>query len=282
MAFTLQSEIDTANQSLLRLGDKSGLITLANFATNPVGVKANLLFPQTRNSLLRSFEWYWASTRTDLVLINTLTLDAAPTPANFAVGAILTGTDSGATCAVLEVTSGTVYVVAYLTGTFTDGEEISDNATIVNSLTCAAGYPVIAEDVPNDTHWEHQYQLPTDFLRKVSEHHGYHRHHFSIEGRRLYSNHDEFRLHYIRCIPNPDDWDALFKEFFVLQLALKLLPAIGGVSTPTLNAELQGELRVARAYARTVCAAETNNSGNSAWVNARFGSGKVFGDAYHR
>ena len=54
------AEIVIANQSLAKIGAKS--ITLA-VQTSPEGVQANLHYEQTRDSLLESFEWKFASGR---------------------------------------------------------------------------------------------------------------------------------------------------------------------------------------------------------------------------
>ena len=271
MAFTA-NELVPINQALGRIGS---LRLLISDITSSQYLQATLYYGQTRDALLRSFEWYWAGTKTDLVLIKTLTLAAAPTPAIFVVGAILTST-SGVTCKVLEVISSTVYVVAYLSGTFVDGEDITDDSIVTNTATGSTGFPTVIEDVPTDTHWKHQYQLPTDLLRILTEHHRHHWHHFAIEGKRLYTNHDRFRLHYIRYMPNPLDWDVLFTEVLVLALALKMLPALSGTAGATLYQTLQLELKQAMARARSVCSVETNNTGYSSWNLARYGSGKVY------
>ena len=61
MAFTLQAEIDLVNQATNRLGCKTD-ITLAGYASDPVGKKADLFFGQTRDALIRSYNWNFAET----------------------------------------------------------------------------------------------------------------------------------------------------------------------------------------------------------------------------
>jgi hypothetical protein len=75
----------------------------------------------------------------------TLTIDAAPTPADFAPGATLTGGTSGATCVVVAKESSTVYQCNTLSGTFSDDEVITDDAGSPNSRDCATGYPVVVQ-----------------------------------------------------------------------------------------------------------------------------------------
>jgi len=74
-------------------------------------------------------------------LYHDLTVDTAPTAAAFEVGATLTGATSGVTCDVVKKVSDTYYIVTEPSGTFTDGEVISDGT---NSVDCATGYPVVA------------------------------------------------------------------------------------------------------------------------------------------
>jgi hypothetical protein len=68
-----------------------------------------------------------------------LTLDAAPTPGDFAPGATLTGVTSGKTATVISKISSTQYYCNGITRPgFTDGETIGDGT---NSRACAAGWP---------------------------------------------------------------------------------------------------------------------------------------------
>ena len=70
--------------------------------------------------------------------IELLTIDATPTPAVWAAGATLTGATSLKTCTVISKVTATTYMVESRSGTFTDGEIISDGT---NSRDCGAGYP---------------------------------------------------------------------------------------------------------------------------------------------
>ena len=70
--------------------------------------------------------------------IELLTIDATPTPTTWAAGATLTGATSLKTCTVISKVTATTYMVESRSGTFTDGEIISDGT---NSRDCGAGYP---------------------------------------------------------------------------------------------------------------------------------------------
>lgn len=77
------------------------------------------------------------------VLMETLEIDSAPAPGDYAVDATITGGTSGTTAVIHSKTDSTHYVIKQRDGTFTDGEVISDGT---NSLDCAAGYPIVADD----------------------------------------------------------------------------------------------------------------------------------------
>src|SRR4030042_1573877 len=119
----VQAEIDLCSQAYERIG--SGSFTLANQATNVLGIRGNLHYAQTKNSLLRSYEWNFARARATLAQISTLLLDVMPTAA-WAVGDTVTGITSGTTAEILTVTSETEYEIIHLDGTFEDGETITN------------------------------------------------------------------------------------------------------------------------------------------------------------
>ncbi len=61
-----------------------------------------------------------------------LTLDVAPTPADFAAGATITGATSTQTCVVISKLTSTTYRVKNRTGAFTLGEVLSDGTNSAN------------------------------------------------------------------------------------------------------------------------------------------------------
>lgn len=68
-----------------------------------------------------------------------LVLDAAPAGGAWSAGDIITGATSGETCKIVSVNDSTHYYIKHLTGSFTDGEVLSNQSA--NSRDCAATYP---------------------------------------------------------------------------------------------------------------------------------------------
>lgn len=253
-------------------------------------------YEQTRNSLLESYEWPFATDREELGKISTIVLDAEPGPDNWAVEDTITGISSGTTAEILTVTSGTEYEIIHLSGDFTDGETIT-NATIYtvtwegiaveygddevvwyddsdDQTNCGTGYPEVAEIAP-DFEWSHQYHLPNDFLRlkDIYEDDGTERpgNRWVIEGKRILTNYDTCNIKYIKKVTDPDDFKPLFTEVLILRTALKLVPPLAGTKTNPLKADIKEDLRVALTSARLVAAQETNVSGRNDWDLARYG-----------
>lgn len=76
----------------------------------------------------------------------TMTADVSCT--NWVAGAYITGQTSGATARIIKKNSATSFIIAEVTGTFTDGEVIADDAGTPNSYDLGAGYPQLATAVP--------------------------------------------------------------------------------------------------------------------------------------
>jgi hypothetical protein len=300
MAFTA-NELKVVNQALGRIGatnikdSENGLATCNNYA------QANLHYTQTRDALLRSYEWNFALAQAKLDLISTLVLDTQPLPDNWVVGDTITGVNSNVTAEILTVTSGTEYEIIYLSGVLTDGETIT-NSTVYHvyweqipltwegenvwwyddtydQVNCGVGYPIVTSITPT-YRYGFQYQLPADFDRLQRRHRNWSR--YEIQGNRLLTHDDTVKITYVKKITDPDDFDHLFTEVLILKLALKLLTPLAGTQTTTFRQELSLELRDAMARARTVSSAEDNCTGESSWNLARYGSGKIYPlDATH-
>jgi hypothetical protein len=293
MAALTQSEIDVLNQALDRLA--AAQITLAGTTTNEYLV-CNRHYAQTRDSLLRSFQWPFASDRATLSQISTLELDTAPGPDAWAVGDVITGITSGTTAEILTVTSNTEYEIIHLSGDFTDGETIT-NATVEkvywegipvtwedeqvywyddsdsDQVVCGTGYPAVLEIMP-DFEWDHQYQLPNDFVRlkKVYEDDGvdYVDDRFEREGQRILTNYDSCNIKYVKDVTDPTEFDALFEEVLILRLAMKLANPLAGIRASDLKAEISQELKVAESKAKIVAIQEVNVSGRSDFNLAKY------------
>ena len=180
-------------------------------------------YERTRDSLLRSWLWPWATDRAALVKIQTLTVDLTPAPAAWSVGDVLVGASSGTTCTVLVVNSVTEYVVAYLDGDFTDSEVIADDGS-VNSIDCADDYPTVADTAPATVvDFALQYELPTDFVRLESifelDDSDYRDDRFKREGNRILTNYTTLEISYVKKITDPTRFEDLLAELFILKLA---------------------------------------------------------------
>jgi hypothetical protein len=290
-----EDELTVVNQATDRAS--LGQIAYATQTTLPA-LTAIRHYEQTRNSLLESFEWPFATDREELGKISTIVLDAEPGPANWAVGDVITGVSSGTTAEILTVTAGAIYEIIHISGDFTDGERIT-NATVydvtwegvsveyedetvcwyddsdADQVTCGTGYPDVDEITP-DFEWTHQYHLPNDFLRlkKIYEDDGTDQvdNRWEREGQRILTNYDTCNIKYIKKITDPDDFDPLFTEVLILRTALKLVPPLAGAKTNPIKADIKEDLRVAETKARLVAAQETNVSGRQDWDLARYGN----------
>ena len=292
----IQDEIDyVVNPALDRI--HAGIITLANSTTKEEGKSADRNYSRTRNSLLRSFEWPWASTRAELSIINTLTLDRMPTAA-WSVADTITGITSGTTAEILKVNSGSSYVVIRQSGDFTSGETIT-NATVETvyydgvevtyegetvysydssaayQINCATGYPTAVALAPSHK-WTYQYYLPDDFvrIRNVYEEDDIDAvdYRWTREGKRILTDYDSVNIKYVQSITDPTEFDELFLEVFILRLALKLLPILAGTASRSFREDLRAELQETEARARVISFQEDNTTGRDHFNNARYSS----------
>ena len=291
MAFSI-TELNLVNQSLGRIGANK-IVSIADITSNEY-VQSLLHYSQTRDALLRSFEWDFAIGQAKLALISNMMLDVEPRPSAWIVGDTITGLSSYVSAEILTVISNTEYEIAYISGTFTDGERIT-NADVEkvywegievtyedeivlwydggSELACGTGYPVVVAIKPL-LHYGYQFELPKDYDRLTKN--WRRAYHWTIQGHRLLTSSTTANIEYVKKITDPALFDPLFTEVLILALALKLLAPLAGTSTTSLRQELNQELKNANARARTVCAAETNNTGYSGWNLARYGSGKIY------
>jgi hypothetical protein len=144
-----------------------------------------------------------------------------------------------------------------------------------------------ANDTSPDFEWDYAFDLPTDFLRLISV--------FSdnsalgqntlfsykLEGKQLLTDESTCYLRYIKKVTTVTDFEPLFIECLVLQLALKMVPAIAGVGSSgqilarEIRDELYGSPRKPGLMSRVKALdrQETNTIGRSdrpLWNNARW------------
>ncbi len=128
-------------------------------------------------------------------------------------------------------------------------------------------------DAP-DFEWNTQFDLPNDFLRFKSFYSGnntrlqtYTRG-FAIEGNKLLTDEDTCEIRYIKKVTNPAEFDPLFIEVLVIQLAIKLVMSLAG--DRLLRRELIEEMRLVLPAVRTMDRQETNTIGRAlSWNEAR-------------
>jgi len=183
-----------ANIGLLSIGEST--ITSID-ATKPDAVKIALIFENVTKELLAE-DWFFSRKRVklaDLTQVYKLTVDTAPTPAAWVVGATLTGATSAVTCTVVEPLSPTVYLVTEPSGDWTDGEVVSDGT---NSVDTATGYPLSSDTLEHGS-WRYGFKRPTDllYLLKNSDL-GCDRSNFPYapEGQIIFTNHSDAYLRY--------------------------------------------------------------------------------------
>jgi len=120
-----------------------------------------------------------------------------------------------------------------------------------------AGGTALATDVTFDNisvyvvpifEWTYGYRLPTDFLAMRSVYGGgvllNTPYSYALEGKFLYSSENEMEIRYIKQVTAVTDFDPLFLEVFVLQLALKMIFPIAGVGSAgrAMAADIKEEL----------------------------------------
>ena len=106
--------------------------------------------------------------------------------------------------------------------------------------------------------WDYQYILPADFLRHILIYDGSDRPEgrtyvsYEFEGNRLLIDESSVEMKYIKWVSSPADWDRLFIEVLVLQLAQKLVIPLsgGGKEGMALKADIDQELYGSRRYGR--------------------------------
>lgn len=239
MALTTD-EIVIVNQANARIGAKS--ITLAVQAS-PEGIYDNLFYGQTRNSLLRSFEWPFASGRIELV-------------AGWATSIVYT-TDQ------YVWSSSLLYkcAIAHTSGTFA-----TDLAAVRWTLYSTR---------PSHE-WDYQYSLPADYIRLKSSYlesdGDLPNERWTIEGTLFLTNDDEVQLNYVKKITDPVVFDPLFTEVLVLQLALKLVNPLAKVGSSALKQEIKQDIGLLLPRVRTICRQEINTTGRSDWNLQRYQS----------
>lgn len=236
------TETAICNMALGRIGAKR--LAALDTDDSPEAILCRLHYSQTRDALFRFFTWTFASTRLSLV-------DAWATATAYTTDQYVWQSSVLYKCAI-----------AHTSGTF--------------ATDLAAAKWTVYSTRPS-FEWDYQYVLPSDYLRMIynySENESdLPNERFTIESKKLLTNDDEALIVYIRQVTDPAEFDPLFVEILVLQLALKLINPIAGTGTISLKEEIKNDLKVLIPQAKAICRQETNTSGRNDWILARYGSG---------
>ena len=296
MALTSE-EFVICNQALGKIAAKQ---IVAEETTSYPSQQCLLHFDQTRDALLRSYDWPFAKTR--LRLVSGWLTDTVYTTDQYVwqsgllykcATAHTSGTFATDLTAVKWTLQSTVSAWTTTPTTYVVGELTTTNALLYKCLVAhtggtfatdlAAGKWVLQTTKPTNV-FGYNYDLPVNCLRltknflpnswNYSERHPisdqYHR--WELETNTILTDDDEVDIVYIDTIDTTTEWDALFTELFICHLAKKLLAPLAGAGpgTASLRNDLDIEIREINHKARTVGSQEGNNSGSSDWNNARY------------
>jgi len=261
------AELVICNQAMSLIG--ATIIDSTDSSTADTGTggkgyeKCDLIYDQTRDALLRSFEWNFARVRIDLVG-NWVTDESYTTDQYVWVDSVLYKCNTAHT----STTWDTDYV---LDGT----DHVMDGLDYVvdDSVTCY--WDMITDRT--ETYWGYRYALPADFCRFVIRWLKHNETRIRIEGTNLLTDEEAININYIKVVTDTTEFDDLFTEVLIYDLAIKLTFSIMGAGYPAQA--LRKDLKIERQYkmlkARQICNAEVNQTGDYKWSDARFGSGVV-------
>ena len=266
MALT-DAELVIGNQAVSLIGqtiiDSDDTTTADTGTGGKIYEKIDLIFDQTRNALLRLFEWNFARVRIDLV--GDWAADESYTTDQYVfVSSVLykcNEAHTSTTWATDYVMDGTSYVM--------DGTDYVRDSNIDFKWDIVTDRP--------ETYWDYRYALPSDFVRFVIRWLKHNETRFRIEGTNLLTNEEEININYIKKVTDTTEFDDLFTQVLIYDLAIKLTFSILGAGYPAqaLRKELNIERQGWYFKARQICNAEVNQTGDFKWSDARFGSGVV-------
>ena len=141
----------------------------------------------------------------------------------------------------------------------------------------ASARATLSQDATDpDFEWDNQFILPADFLamRSIYENRFSDENYrsYALEGKRLLTNESTMEIRYIKKVTDVTEFDPLFVEVLILQLALKLVGALAG-GAPKLQKIIQDELFVVMRSVRAFDGQETNTIGQrdlETWNDARY------------
>ena len=134
----------------------------------------------------------------------------------------------------------------------------------------------LASTTDPDFEWDNAFTLPSDFLamKSIFENRFSDENFrsYALEGNLLLTNQDEIFIRYVKKVTDVTEFDSLFVEVLVLQLALKLTSLAG--ATPKIRESLKDDLKLLMPAVRALDGQETNTAGrveSVTWNDARYG-----------
>ncbi len=239
-----------ANRALARIGAE---YIRDDAEDTPSNRQCKIAFPQTRDELLRDYNFNFAQR------IMTLVEDVGTT-----IGSIVTNSTVNLSGFVGQTVNAHAGKLIVGTGIPTDTYIISNTATTAvmsKAATASATISIVLTSAKSP--WEHIYVLPTDpVVLKVMEIAGNKENQFEVMGqgsaRRILCNvetSDGFlEVRFVERIIDPDYWDSLFTDAFVLRLASKL--AIPLVKRSDLAIAIQQEFAAIFTMAKNASSGE--------------------------
>jgi len=268
MALT-SDELTIGNQALNLIGQLA--IDSTDTGTSDSGTggapyaKLERIFDQTRNALLRAFEWNFARVR--LELSNDWATDTTYTTDQYAwVSSVLYKCNTAHT----STTWNTDYVM--------DGSDyVKDDTDYVRDDSVTFYWDLVT-DRP-ETYWTYRYALPSDFSRFRNKWLRHNEIRYALEGNKILCDETELDITYNKKVTDPTEFDDLFTEVLIFDLAIKLSYTIMGSAyqTQALRKDLRTERkdRIASAKATNSIESDQGIRESVKWVNARYGNGKV-------
>jgi len=238
------SETSICNISLGKLGDKR--IDNVETDTSLQAIQCRLHYEQTRNALLRSHLWRFASVRIKLV-------------------------------------SAWVTATVYTTDQYVSNDSVWYKCATAHTSAAAtepphANWTTLSASAytPDSDEWDYIWDLPADFLRFKSIYESRfsdeNLRYYALEEKRILTNEDSIEIRYIKKVTDVTKFDPLFTEVLTWLLADKMIgPLAGGDNRiqKKIDTTLDKLMPSVRALARQ----ETNTMGEyelETWNDARY------------
>jgi len=263
-----ENEVSLVNQALSKFGsytiDYSDTTGTGNSGMlGNVAVKSEIHLDQTRDALLRQAYWNFASDR--LKLVSSWTTDTYFTTDQYVwVNSVLYKCNTNHTSTVW--TSNYVY----------DGDDlVFDGTDPVIDDTITFYWTMVFDRCPFE--YSYRYAVPSDYLRMKPNYFKEEWIDARVEGAYILTDDTSLEIKYIKRVTDPDDFDPLFTEVLICDMALKLMTSLAGSGYVTIanKKDVKEERQIAMRKARAVCASENKKLNRNQWKNARYGTGIV-------